>query len=317
VPIKKSDLRIVFLGNPEFARFHLERIVTEGYNVVAVVSAPDRPSGRGMKLHATSVTAYAREQGIQCLQPTNLKSPVFLSELKSFQASVQVVIAFRMLPDVVWNMPSLGTINLHASLLPQYRGAAPINWAIINGETETGVSTFRLKHEIDTGNLLLQKNCIISNQDNAGTLHDKLMHLGATAIVETLDSLTSGNLTEIPQKNSTSLKNAPKLFMENTAIDWNAGGQDIINLIRGLSPYPLAHTQLDSKLLKVVEASFLPSSHKYAIGEFLLLGKKQLAVAISDGLILLLELKLEGKRQMKIGDFLNGYDLGHLNLLRV
>ena len=179
----KSELRIVFLGNPEFARFHLARIIDEGYNVVAVVSAPDKPAGRGMKLLATPVTEYAREKNIPCLQPANLKNIDFLNDLKAYHADLQIVIAFRMLPELVWDMPSLGTFNLHASFLPHYRGAAPINWAIINGETSTGVSTFKLKHEIDTGNLLVQKSCTILQEDNAGTLHDKLMHVGTDAII--------------------------------------------------------------------------------------------------------------------------------------
>ncbi|MEJ6787649.1 MAG: methionyl-tRNA formyltransferase, partial [Bacteroidota bacterium] len=232
----KEDLRIIFLGNPEFARYHLEQIITSGYNVVAVISAPDRPAGRGMKLLATPVTTYAREQNIPCLQPTNLKNDEFLKTLATYNANLQIVIAFRMLPVVVWDMPTLGTINLHASLLPQYRGAAPINWAIINGEKTTGVSTFKLKHEIDTGDLLVQKECAIESTDTAGTLHDKLMHLGGVAVLETLEKLVTGNLAEIPQKTSKSLREAPKLFTENTAISWDQNGEDIINLIKGLSP---------------------------------------------------------------------------------
>ena len=196
---KRGSLRIIFLGNPEFARYQLEKILTAGFNIVAVVSAPDKPSGRGMKLKSTPVTQYAKEQNIPCLQPTNLKNKEFLDELAAFNADAQVVIAFRMLPEVVWNLPPLGTYNLHASLLPEYRGAAPINWAIINGETESGVSTFKLKHEIDTGNLIIQKKCSIETTDNAGELHDKLMILGADAMIETLTQLEENKVIEISQ----------------------------------------------------------------------------------------------------------------------
>ncbi|MFT6177305.1 MAG: methionyl-tRNA formyltransferase [Bacteroidia bacterium] len=311
----KEDLRIIFLGNPEFARYHLEQIITNGYNVVAVISAPDRPAGRGMKLLATPVTTYAREQNIPCLQPTNLKNDEFLKTLATYNADLQVVIAFRMLPVVVWDMPSLGTINLHASLLPQYRGAAPINWAIINGEKTTGVSTFKLQHEIDTGDLLVQKECAIESTDTAGTLHDKLMHLGGVAVLETLEKLVTGNLAEIPQKTSESLREAPKLFTENTAITWDQNGDDIINLIKGLSPYPVAHTIFDDKKMQVFQAKFESTATSQKSGIYTSDGKSYLAVTCANGILYLENIKLQGKRQMQIRDFLNGYDIGHLNAI--
>jgi len=311
----KEDLRIIFLGNPEFSRYHLEQIITSGYTVVAVISAPDRPGGRGMKLLATPVTTYAREQNIPCLQPTNLKNDEFLKTLATYNADLQVVIAFRMLPVVVWDMPTLGTINLHASLLPQYRGAAPINWAIINGEKTTGVSTFKLKHEIDTGDLLVQKECAIESTDNAGTLHDKLMHLGGVAVLETLEKLVTGNLAEIPQNASKTLREAPKLFTENTAITWDQNGENIINLIRGLSPYPVAHTIFDDKKMQVFQARFESTATSQKSGIYKSDGKSYLAVTCADGILYLENIKLQGKRQMQVRDFLNGYDLGHLNIV--
>ena len=310
----KKDLRIIFLGNPEFARYHLEKILDAGYHVVAVISAPDRPAGRGMKLLATPVTAYAREKSIPCLQPTNLKSEDFLKELKSYNADLQVVIAFRMLPVAVWDMPPLGTYNLHASLLPQYRGAAPINWAIINGENETGVSTFKLLHEIDTGNLLIQKKCPILPEDNAGSLHDKLMYLGAEAILETLDMLATGTVKETPQSNSLNLKSAPKLFTENTAIDWTKSGKQIIDLVRGLSPYPVAHSSFDGKKLLVYHASYEVAEHTHPVGTFISDGKKYLKVAVTDGYVTLEQVKLQGKKLMPTAALLNGYDISHLQL---
>jgi methionyl-tRNA formyltransferase len=313
----KSDLRIVFLGNPEFARFHLDRIIAEGYHVVAVVSAPDKPAGRGLKTLATPVTLFAREKEIPCLQPSNLKNEHFLQELATYKANIQIVIAFRMLPEVVWDMPSLGTINLHASLLPQYRGAAPINWAIINGEKVTGVSTFKLKHEIDTGNLLVQKECIITSHDTAGTLHDKLMHLGADAVVETLEQIATGNYTEIEQDQSKALHYAPKLNSENTQINSQASGKSILQLIKGLNPYPVAYTQFDGKNMKVYNATFEQQNHSKTAGTYISDGKSLLGLYVADGIVWLLDIKIEGKRQMKVRDFLNGYDISRLQIERV
>lgn len=300
------------MGNPVFAQHHLAKIIDAKFNVVAVVSAPDKPSGRGMNMRETSVTSYAKSMGIPCLQPKNLKDTNFQKELKSFQADLQVVVAFRMLPKTVWNMPPMGTINLHASLLPQYRGAAPINWAIINGENETGVTTFRLKHAIDTGGILMQEKIPISAKDNAGSLHDKLMTLGAQLTVKTLENLTNQTAIETPQKQQDNLKNAPKLSIENTQINWNKSGYDIQNLVRGLNPFPTAHTLFDNKKLKVYETSFSPINHDFEAGIFFSDQKKYLAVSVIDGFIYLKQIKLEGKRQMEIIDFINGYDLTKL-----
>lgn len=306
-----KPLRIVFLGNPEFARYHLEQILNAGFNVVGVVSAPDKPAGRGMKLTATPVTAFARSQNIPCLQPTNLKSLEFQQDLKALNADLQVVIAFRMLPEAVWNMPPLGTYNLHASLLPAYRGAAPINWAIINGEKETGVTTFKLKHQIDTGDILMQKKCSIEPNDTAGTLHDKLMVLGAEAIVETLTLLEAEEAKEYPQDLQTTFKEAPKLFHHNTEINWNTKGEEILNFVRGLNPFPTAWCTLDQKEVKVYEADFEPKENT-EVGQVYSNFKNSLAFGCKDGLILLKTLKMQGKRSMDIHNFLNGYDLQHL-----
>lgn len=314
MPQRNTPLRIVFLGNPEFARYHLEQIIASGYTVVAVISAPDRPAGRGMKLVATPVTAYAREKNIACLQPTNLKNERFLSELASYKADLHIVIAFRMLPEVVWDMPPMGTYNLHASLLPQYRGAAPINWAIINGEIETGVSTFKLKHEIDTGDLMVQEKCEIKPEDTAATLHDKLMQLGAKAVLQTLQQLTSDTAQTIPQIDADNLKTAPKLFTENTQINWADTCKNVYNMIRGLSPYPAAHTTFDGKKVLVYQAIGEEIQHQHTAGNYISDGKKYLKVAVSDGFVTLLNVKIQGKRQMDIRDFLNGYDISHLNL---
>lgn len=312
--MNKKDLRIIFLGNPEFARFHLQRIVDEGFNVVAVISAPDKPGGRGMKILSTPVTQYAREQNIPCLQPSNLKNADFLEELKSYKAALQIVIAFRMLPRLVWDMPPLGTYNLHASLLPQYRGAAPINWAIINGETETGVSTFKLKHEIDTGDLLVQKKCKILPNDNAGSLHDKLMHLGADAIIDTLNIIISNSSTGIPQDTEGDFKSAPKIFTETTILDWNKTTKQITDFVRGLSPYPVARTSFDEKNLLIYEVETISNNLIDSNGTYFTDNKSYIAVQCTDGIIKLNDIKLEGKRRMSCTDLLNGYDISHLNL---
>ena len=295
------------MGNPEFARYHLERILVEGFNVVAVISAADKPSGRGMKIQSTPVTTFAKSKNIPCLQPNYLKNTNFQKELQSFKADIQVVIAFRMLPESVWNMPPLGTVNLHASLLPQYRGAAPINWAIINGEKRSGVTTFRLKHEIDTGGILIQNECDVAPNDTAGSLHNKLMTLGAETMVETLRRISDKSIEEIPQIDSKNLKNAPKLFSHNTQINWDMSGYKIRNFVRGLNPYPIAYTFLDGKKLKVYQVSFVNKSHNHPVGKFFSDYKKYLAVSVIDGYIELLEIKLQGKSQMMIFDFLNGY----------
>lgn len=304
------------MGNPEFARYHLEKMLSTGFNVVAVVSAPDKPGGRGMKIQSTPVTLYAKSKKIPCLQPKNLKNADFQKELQSYKADIQVVIAFRMLPESVWNMPPLGTINLHASLLPQYRGAAPINWAIINGEKKSGVTTFRLKHEIDTGGILLQKECPIDSNETAGTLHDKLMILGANTMIETLHRISDQSIEETPQEESNNLKNAPKLFTHNTQINWDMPGEKILNLIKGLHPYPIAHTILDGKKLQVYRATFSLQNHHQSTGIFFSDQKKYLAVSVPNGYIYLDEVKLQGKRQMKVTDFLNGYPANGLEPIK-
>ena len=307
--MNKENLRIVFLGNPEFARYHLEQLVKAGFNIVAVVSAADKPAGRGLQMHSTPVAEYARKQGIPLLQPKNLKSEDFLEELRSYNADIQVVIAFRMLPEAVWDMPPKGTVNIHASLLPQYRGAAPINWAIINGETETGVTSFKLKHEIDTGDILLQKSCAITEEDTAGSLHDKLMLLGSETIIETLEGIITDTIQEQAQLEfkSEELKSAPKLFSSSCSIDWNKNGTDIINFIRGLCPYPVAHTKLQNKRLKIFKASFERATHSILNGEFIFDGNEDLKVSCNDGFIHLVEVQLEGKRKMNVDEFLRGY----------
>ena len=296
------------MGNPEFARYHLEKMLSAGFNVVAVISAPDKPGGRGMKIQSTPVTTYAKEKNIPCLQPNNLKNTEFQKELKSYNADIQVVIAFRMLPQSVWNMPPLGTINLHASLLPQYRGAAPINWAIINGEKKSGVTTFRLKHEIDTGGILLQKECPIEPNETSGSLHDKLMMLGADTIIETLEKISNDSIEETPQIELDNFKGAPKLYAQNTAINWDTTGEQIEHFVRGLQPYPVAHAQLDGKKLQIYRASFSPQDHNHPSGIFFTDQKKYLAVSVPNGYIHLLEIKLQGKRKMMITDFLNGFN---------
>ena len=296
------------MGNPEFARYHLEKMLSAGFNVVAVISAPDKPGGRGMKIQSTPVTTYVKEKNIPCLQPTNLKNTEFQKKLKSYNADIQVVIAFRMLPQSVWNMPPLGTINLHASLLPQYRGAAPINWAIINGEKKSGVTTFRLKHEIDTGGILLQKECPIEPNETAGTLHDKLMMLGADTMIETLERISNDSIEGTPQIELDNLKDAPKLYTQNTEINWDSTGEQIEHFIRGLHPYPVAHTQLDGKKLHIYHAEFFSKNHNHPSGIFFSDQKKYLVVSVPDGYVHLLEIKLQGKRQMKIHDFLNGFN---------
>ena len=305
--MNKKDLRIVFLGNPEFARYHLDKLLDAGFNIVAVVTAPDKASGRGKQLRPTPVTAFAREKNIPVLQPKNLKAESFVQELRSYRADIQVVIAFRMLPEVVWNMPAMGTVNLHASLLPQYRGAAPINWAIINGEKETGVTTFRLKHEIDTGNILVQEVCPIEQDETAGSLHDKLMHLGADATIRTLEGLLSGEIAEKEQATTTGeLKKAPKIFKEDCEIDWNRPAKDIYHHIHGLSPYPAAYTVLNGIRIKVYKCA-LPEFESVSNDALLSDGKTYLYLKAKNAYVSLIEVQPEGKRPMSIEEFLRGY----------
>ena len=302
-----NELRVVFIGTPEFSVPSLEAIIKAGAQVVGVITAPDRKSGRGMKTTPSAVKLCAMKHDIPVLQPTNLKNSEFQDELKSLRADIQIVIAFRMLPVDVWNMPPLGTVNLHASLLPNYRGAAPINWAIINGEEKTGLTTFKLKHEIDTGDVLLQKELLISNDETAGELHDRMMLEGADLVVDTLLKLVSDEIVPQAQKYSTTDKKAPKIFKEDCEIDWNKGGIEIFNLIRGLSPYPAARTRLDNKILKVFKCHFIPENHSQYPGSITTDKTSFLGFYCNDGVIQLEEIQLEGKRRMKIEDFLRGF----------
>jgi methionyl-tRNA formyltransferase len=298
-------LRIVFLGTPEFSVSSLDAIIKAGFNVVAVVTAPDKPAGRGMKMQASAVKQYAVAHNIPVLQPAKLKDPAFIEELKSYQADLQVVIAFRMLPEAVWSMPKLGTVNLHASLLPDYRGAAPINWAIINGETETGVSTFLLKHQIDTGDIILAKSVTITPTMNAGELHDLLKEVGAEVMVDTLKAIESENYKPAPQR-SDSLKNAPKIFTADCIIDWNQKSVDIYNKIRGLSPYPGAISHIKDKLIKIYKAGYSLEPSSLNAGDFDTNLKNMLRFRTFDGFIYIEEIQTEGKKRMLISEFLNG-----------
>lgn len=305
-----KNLRIIFMGTPEFAVSTLKEIIKAGFNVVGVVTAPDKPSGRGRKLQESAVKQYAIAQGLPVLQPANLKSPDFIEELKNLKPTIQVVVAFRMLPKVVWQLPEYGTFNLHASLLPQYRGAAPINWAIINGETVTGVSTFFIDEKIDTGAMILQREVEIKANDNVGQLHDKLMQTGADLVVETLELIQNEEVIPRKQNSEMALKEAPKLTKENTRIDWNAPIEEIYDFIRGLNPYPAAWTKLkngsEQIQMKVYQAEISKEPHKFSIGA-LLLAEKQLKVAVKDGFVILKEIQLPGKRKMLTKELLNGY----------
>ena len=305
----EKHLRIIFMGTPDFAVASLDAIVKDGWNVVAVVTAPDKPAGRGMKLTQSAVKQYAVEKGIAVLQPEKLKAPEFLQALQSIHADLQVVVAFRMLPEVVWNMPPLGTINLHGSLLPQYRGAAPINWAIINGETETGVTTFRLKQEIDTGDILLKRTMPIHPEDDFKTVHDRMKKLGAEVLVETIQGLAAGTLTPIPQDhiNPDSLKAAPKIFTDHCRLDWTKSIAALHNQVRGLSPVPGAFTTLHGKMLKIYRSKPVPAQHHQVPGTAVTDGKQALRFAAADGWLEALEIQAEGKKRMAVEDFLRGY----------
>ncbi|MCC9042964.1 methionyl-tRNA formyltransferase [Myroides sp. M-43] len=303
-----KDLRIVFMGTPDFAVGILDAIYNNNYNIVAVITAPDKPAGRGQKIKYSAVKEYALEKQLPLLQPTNLKDEEFLKELKSYNANLNVVVAFRMLPEVVWKMPELGTFNLHASLLPDYRGAAPINWAIINGETTTGVSTFFIDEKIDTGAIILKKETSIGSTENAGELHDKLMLLGAQTVIETLDLIKNdkANTTTQPQEET---KTAYKLHKDNTKIDFTKQGNQIHNLIRGLSPYPTAWCTIKDNdnewNVKIYEASFEEDTHNYSLGK-LISSKKEIKIAVKNGFINILRLQFPGKKPMRANDLLNG-----------
>lgn len=298
------------MGTPEFAVEPLKRLVEGGYNVVGVITMPDKPAGRGYNLQPSAVKVYAQQAGLNILQPVNLKDEEFLTELRSLKADLQIVVAFRMLPEVVWSMPRLGTFNLHASLLPQYRGAAPINWAVINGETETGVTTFFLKHEIDTGNIILQRKISIQPTDNVGIIYDKLMNIGGDLVIETVDRIIDGNLETTPQDESIELKPAPKIFKDTCKVDWNKTSVEIHNLIRGLSPYPAAFTMVkddkDRELgLKIYESEILDEESELPAGTLISDGKT-LKMTTADGVLKLIKVQLAGKKAMKAEELLRG-----------
>ncbi|TCO07625.1 methionyl-tRNA formyltransferase [Natronoflexus pectinivorans] len=310
-----KNLRIVFMGTPAFASHSLRVLHEAGANIVAVITAPDKPAGRGRKLTPSDVKQTAIELNIPVLQPEKLKNPDFLQELKSYKPDLQVVVAFRMLPEQVWNLPPKGTFNLHASLLPQYRGAAPINWAVINGETETGVSTFFLNHDIDTGNIIMQQKVAIEPEDDAGTVHDKLMETGARLVVETVKAIADDNIKPIPQERLTKdveLKSAPKIFKEDCKIDWNHRATKVHNRVRGLSPYPASWTEIETPdgkttTMKIFKTMPRPSSDLKP-GESRSDDKTYILVGTADGDLEIKELQLAGKKRMTSIDFLKGYN---------
>lgn len=301
-------MKIVFMGTPDFAVASLNALLEAGFELVGVITAPDKPAGRGQKINESAVKQFAVEKRLKILQPVKLKDPEFIQELRSLHADIQVVVAFRMLPEIVWNMPVKGTINLHGSLLPQYRGAAPINWAIINGEKESGVSTFFLKQEIDTGDILFSEKVNIEEKDTAGDLHDKLMTVGAKLLVKTVKAIESSDYEEIPQniKKGETLKSAPKIFREDCQINWNQPAMTIYNHIRGLSPYPAAFCLFQGKTLKIFQAEVNHSKHAQEPGNFQTDHKATLQFACADGFISVQELQLEGKKKMKTDEFLRG-----------
>jgi len=307
-----EKLRIVFMGTPEFAVGILDTIVKNNFEVVGVITAADKPAGRGQKLKYSAVKEYALENNLRLLQPTNLKDEAFLEELKNLDANLQVVVAFRMLPKAVWEMPKFGTFNLHASLLPNYRGAAPINWAIINGETKTGVTTFFIDDKIDTGATILSKEVEITPEENAGVLHDTLMNLGSEAVVETLNLIENGKVAPKVQIDSDDIKTAYKLNKENCKIDWNKSGKEIHDLIRGLSPYPAAWTFFKDKEqewnVKIYEAKFTLENHSEFIGK-IITTKKEMKIATKDGYIEIVQLQFPGKKNLKTAELLNGITL--------
>ena len=306
-------LRIIYMGTPDFAVEPLKTLVEAGKDVVAVVTMPDKPAGRGHKLQFSPVKEYALKAGIPVLQPENLKSPDFLQELASFNADLQIVVAFRMLPEAVWSMPKYGTFNLHASLLPRYRGAAPINWAVINGDKETGITTFFLKHEIDTGNIILQEKVAIDEEDNAGDVHDKLMYLGADLVLKTLKMIEEDNVITRPQDDAQASP-APKIFKDTAKLDFDKCAADIRNLVRGMAPYPAAWFNIklqdgNESMMKIFKVSTEEKNHNYSVGTILTDGKKMLKIACKDGVIHLLEVQMAGKKRMAAEDLMRGTNL--------
>jgi methionyl-tRNA formyltransferase len=307
-----EDLRIVFMGTPEFAVASLHKLVNAGCNIVGVITAPDKEAGRGMQLQQSAVKKYADENNLHTLQPEKLKNPEFIEALKALNADLQVVVAFRMLPEIVWNMPPMGSVNLHGSLLPKYRGAAPINWAVINGETETGVTTFKLQHAIDTGNILMQASFAIEENDTAGDIHDTMKEIGATLLVLTVKALAENTISETVQLKDTetpaSYPHAPKIFTDTCKIDFEQSTLQVYNLIRGLAPYPAAFTFLEGKKLKIFKAEkVLTNDTTLLPGNYVTDEKTYLYYITADGYISLLDIQLEGKKRMEIKDFLRGY----------
>jgi len=316
-----KEIRIVFMGTPDFAVESLKALVVNGYNVVGVITAPDKPAGRGRQLSESAIKQYAVQHSLKILQPEKLKNPEFIAELANLKADLQVVVAFRMLPEIVWSMPPMGTFNLHGSLLPQYRGAAPLNWAVINGETETGVTTFLLSHEIDTGKIMFQEKIEIAENDTVGDLHDRLMVIGAKLVVKTVDALASGNVEAIDQEhlieNPDRIKHAPKIFKDDCRIDWTKDAESVRNLIRGLSPYPAAWTELEHPdkgevlTAKIFALTRDDSSLPAAPGTLQTDGKKFLRIACPDGWLSITDIQLSGKKRMKTDELLRGFhDLG-------
>ncbi|MEH6538317.1 MAG: methionyl-tRNA formyltransferase [Psychroserpens sp.] len=309
--MKRDTLRIVFMGTPDFAVATLKTLIDNDYTVVGVITAPDKPAGRGRKLNESAVKKYAVEQGLTILQPTNLKNEDFVNELKGLEANLQIVVAFRMLPEVVWGMPKYGTFNLHASLLPNYRGAAPIHWAIINGETKTGVTTFFIDEKIDTGAMILQEDVAISGDETVGSLHDKLMNIGSALVLKTVDLIQQDTVETTIQPKTIDLKTAYKLNKDNCKIDWSLDLNTIYNKIRGLNPFPAAWCHLingDEDLnVKIFKVGKEKDTHNFENG-ILLVTKNELKVAVTDGYLHIEELQLPGKRKMDVKSLLNGYD---------
>ena len=319
----KEQLRIVYMGTPDFAVYPLKHLVENGYQVVGVVTNPDKPAGRGQQLQESAVKKYAKEVGLKIMQPAKFRDPEFLEELASLKADLQLVVAFKMLPEVVWSMPPLGTVNLHASLLPDYRGAAPINWAVINGEKYSGVSTFLLKHEIDTGNIIFQEKVDITDEMTAGDLHDSLMEKGATLLLKTVDAIASGDYPLIDQNellNGRTPIHAPKIVKEDMRVDWNCTLDTIYNRIRGLAPFPTAWAELihktsgQSHSFKIFRTEKIACAHDHAFGELATDGKKTFDVYVPGGILRILELQLAGKKRMLTEDFLRGFKLEDYHL---
>lgn len=315
-----KDLRIVFMGTPDFAVASLKILVENNYNIVGVITAPDKPAGRGLQLMESAVKKYAVEKDLTILQPTNLKSEEFITKLQSLNANLQVVVAFRMLPDIVWYMPIIGTFNLHASLLPQYRGAAPINWAIINGEKETGVTTFFLQHKIDTGDIIDQEKVAIGENETAGELHDKLMSIGSNLVLKTVQGIENEEINSYPQDKNQELKEAFKIFKPFCKIDWSKTLNEIHNHIRGLSPYPTAWTEFKNKetgelvSAKIFRTEKIQEQHHLTIGE-IITTKSELKIAVTGGYLKIIELQLAGKKRMEMAALLNGFDFNNYSLV--